>query len=380
MIKSWVFEFNGAQGRTEPDYSDEDFVQQAFDTNLGRVVSLEALGFEGVFFSEHHFVHSFAPSPHLLIANIAARTNTLKLGVMGTVLAFHHPWRVAEEFGMLDYLTHGRLEIGVAAGVPPEFLFVNIPQDQVRALYEDGIAFLDEALASRSVTIKGRHWDYEDVPVTPHVKQVGRRRKWMAVYTGNSCRMAARRQYRVCTGFQSVENAAKAFDAYREEADKVGFEVTADDVAIRRTVFIAETDAEANERFQELLPLQQKRLVDSFAPANERLMKVLGQGPAAGVLATGTKDATGLGSGDVKKADPGDIVSVKDEFIFGSPKTVADKIIAQCRRLGAGHVVGVHLATLTDEELDANYKLWAEVIPILRKAEVARNPVEAELT
>ncbi|HYX66352.1 MAG TPA: LLM class flavin-dependent oxidoreductase, partial [Burkholderiales bacterium] len=68
----------------------------------------EALGFEGIFFSEHHFARSFSPSPHLLIAALAGRTRKLRLGVMGTVLPYHHPARVVEEIGMLDHLTGGR--------------------------------------------------------------------------------------------------------------------------------------------------------------------------------------------------------------------------------------------------------------------------------
>src|SRR5262249_56095689 len=80
----------------------------------------EALGFEGIFFSEHHFGRSYSPSPNLLIAALAARTRTLRLGVMGIVLPYYHPARVVEEIGMLDHLTGGRLENGTAIGVPHE--------------------------------------------------------------------------------------------------------------------------------------------------------------------------------------------------------------------------------------------------------------------
>ena len=48
----------------------------------------EALGFEGIFFSEHHFGGSFGASPNLLIAAMASRTRTLRLGVMGVVLPY----------------------------------------------------------------------------------------------------------------------------------------------------------------------------------------------------------------------------------------------------------------------------------------------------
>lgn len=383
MIKAWVFEFVGVSGPS-PDFSDEALIQRSYDDNLERIASLEDLGFEGVFFSEHHFVHSLAPSPHLLIANVAARTKRLKLGVMGTVLALHQPWRVAEELGMLDYLTKGRLEIGVAAGVPPEFLFVNIPQDAIRPLYEDGIAFLEEAFKTNQVTLKGRHWEFDDLPITPEIKKsVSRRRKWMAVYTEKSCRAAAGRQWRVCAGFQSTANMAKIFNAYREEADKGGFEVGPEDMAIRRHILIGESEAQARELISEAMPLQQKQMSDAFAPVEERLRKVLGHGAADGVLKTGARDATGPahapapGAGITADPVKAGVISLEDEFLFGSPKTVADKIIAQCREAGAGHIVGIHLGPLSPAQIQTNYRLWPQVIEILEKANIPRDPALA---
>ena len=113
MIKPWVFEFfpelGGAKETTPP---------QAIADHFARYLDLwtrdEALGFEGIFFSEHHFGGSFGPSPNLLIATMASRTRSLRLGVMGVVLPYYHPARVVEEIGMLDHLTGGRLEIGTA--------------------------------------------------------------------------------------------------------------------------------------------------------------------------------------------------------------------------------------------------------------------------
>lgn len=71
----------------------------------------EALGFIGIFLSEHHFGGSFSASPNLLIAAVAQRTRKLRLGVMGVVLPYYHPARVVEEIGLLDLLTGGRLEV-----------------------------------------------------------------------------------------------------------------------------------------------------------------------------------------------------------------------------------------------------------------------------
>lgn len=382
MIKAWVFSFNAIHGPISPDYSDENLVQDAFDANLARIVRFEDMGFEGVFFSEHHFLDSLTPSPNLLIAAAAMRTKTLKLGVLGSVLAFHQPWRVAEELGMLDYITNGRLEIGVASGVPPEFLFVNIPQEDVRPIYQDSVEFLEQAFKSTRVTHKGRFWDLDEVPVSPPLKKIARRRKWMTIYSGTSCRYAAQRGYKVCTSFQSVENVTKAFDAYRDEADKIGYECGPDDFGIRRSTILGRTDEEAQELFQRTMPTQMMRMAGTFAPVNERLQKNLGHGASSDVLSSGVMDAASprRESEDEKhlpdatkltNADPTSLMS-EDELIIGSPETVAEKIIDQCRRTGAGHIVaGAEMGlTLTKEEVDRQYDSWEKVLPILRKADV----------
>ncbi len=117
MIKPWIFEFlyapadqGGETARQAPSV--------VYDKGIALWKRLDELGFEGIFFSEHHFGLSYSPSPNLLIASIARSTKRLRLGTMGLVLPLYQPWRVLEEIGMLDHLTGGRLEIGCASGVP----------------------------------------------------------------------------------------------------------------------------------------------------------------------------------------------------------------------------------------------------------------------
>jgi len=72
MIKPWVFEFLPELGGSslEPDPRD---VATLFTRYLDLWVRDEALGFEGIFFSEHHFGRSYSPSPNLLIAALGPR-------------------------------------------------------------------------------------------------------------------------------------------------------------------------------------------------------------------------------------------------------------------------------------------------------------------
>ena len=150
MIKPWLFEFLPELGSpgVEPDPRD---VTALFARYLDLWVHDEALGFEGIFFSEHHFGRSYSPSPNLLIAALASRTTRLRLGVMGIVLPYYHPARVVEEIGMLDHLTGGRLEIGTAIGVPQELARLNMTMAEARERNDEIVAVIDAALTSTTL-------------------------------------------------------------------------------------------------------------------------------------------------------------------------------------------------------------------------------------
>ena len=108
MIKPWIFEFFGAPAEFHERF-DASRSLRYFDAYLDLWASAEPAGFEGIFFSEHHFGAAYSPAPNLLIASVASRTKTLRLGTLGMVAPYHTPWQLIEEIGMLDHLTGGRL-------------------------------------------------------------------------------------------------------------------------------------------------------------------------------------------------------------------------------------------------------------------------------
>ncbi len=60
-----------------------------------------------------------------------------------------------------------------------------------------------------------------------------------------------------------------------------------------------------------------------------------------------------------------------DEFIAGTPAQVAEQIIEQCRACGAGHILAI-LGRAVDERRAEAVELFGEqVIPILRRAQIA---------
>ncbi len=376
MIRTWDFEFWNIHQGLDSDYEDPEQVQAAFHSNMDRMVELERIGFEGVFLSEHHFLNALSPCPNLLIAAIAQRTKRLRLGVLGNVLAMHQPFRLAEELAMLDYLTDGRLEIGSAVGIPPEFGFLGIAPQDIRPMYAEVARILELAREGRHVTFAGKYFSYDGLQAMPRPKQVNRRREWVAAYSASSAVTTAKRNAKLALGFQSTAAMAEVFAAYKEAMAAAGHAATADDLMIRRQVLIWDTDEEAaalNSQYMEIAKQLTRKSFESVIAAGRKRGIAMEQAPNASF---GIKDAQVVPANPSPAADAnpqqGDIFDFvsADEWIFGSPKTVAEKLIEQCRATGAGNIAAYHTAAFREHELAHQTKLWAQVIPILRSADV----------
>jgi alkanesulfonate monooxygenase SsuD/methylene tetrahydromethanopterin reductase-like flavin-dependent oxidoreductase (luciferase family) len=341
MIKPWLFEFVPELGgpSMEPDPRD---VAALFARYLDLWVRDEALGFEGIFFSEHHFGRSYSASPNLLIAAIAQRTKKLRLGVMGIVLPYYHPARVVEEIGMLDHLTGGRLEIGTAISVPQELARLNITMAEARERNDEIVAVLDAASANRVISHSGKYFSFSNLRLLPRPLQQPSPPRWTTVVSAESARRAARRRVKISTGFNSTQVIKRIFDAYREEAETAGFQAGPENFALRRRVTVAATTDEAR--------VYANAVVDrlkSFVAEDERLNANIPDAPAPS----------------------GGFTLSEEEFITGTPKDVVRSVIEQCRAVGAGHFLAVlNWSASVDEVAQAHELFGRDAIPFLRSA------------
>src|ERR1700704_2715145 len=74
----------------------------------------EELGYRRFWVAEHHNMPAIASSaPAVLIAHLAASTSTIRLGSGGVMLPNHAPLVVAEQFGTLEALHPGRIDLGI---------------------------------------------------------------------------------------------------------------------------------------------------------------------------------------------------------------------------------------------------------------------------
>lgn len=91
----------------------------------------DKLGFERFWLAEHHNMEGIASSAtSVLIGQVAAKTEKIRVGSGGIMLPNHPPLVVAEQFGTLDCLFPGRIDLGLgrAPGTDPVTM---------RALYRD---------------------------------------------------------------------------------------------------------------------------------------------------------------------------------------------------------------------------------------------------
>lgn len=74
----------------------------------------ERWGYRRIWFAEHHNMPGIASAAtSLVIAHVAAGTETIRVGAGGIMLPNHSPMVIAEQFGTLAHLFPGRIDLGL---------------------------------------------------------------------------------------------------------------------------------------------------------------------------------------------------------------------------------------------------------------------------
>ena len=74
----------------------------------------DELGYHRYWCAEHHGSMALAnPAPEIMVARLAAATKRLRVGSGGIMLPYYSPWKVAEQFLLLEALFPGRIDLGL---------------------------------------------------------------------------------------------------------------------------------------------------------------------------------------------------------------------------------------------------------------------------
>lgn len=122
-------------------------------------VKAEEVGFVSASVGEHHFCDYVISTPPVLLAAIAERTSTIRLGTAVALGANNDPILAAESYASLDLLSEGRVELVLGRGNLYEHTFTAFGQDpkHSRAMFEENVELVVQALHHEQLDWTGEY-------------------------------------------------------------------------------------------------------------------------------------------------------------------------------------------------------------------------------
>ena len=243
--------FGGPQARR----GDRDPAQGLRDY-VDTCVEAEALGFDSSFLVEHHFSGRGQVSASLdVLAWVAARTTTMRLGTAAIVLPWHNPVLLAERAATLDLMSGGRLDVGVGKGYRhSEFAGFCTPYEEAEARFEEALQVIIKAWTSDvRFSHNGTFWQYEDIIVEPPPWQTPHPPVWIAAGKPDSIRgVAARGCKLLLDQFASTETIGERVALFTTECEARGRTFDPIDVAVARNLYVARDAVDAQTALERL--------------------------------------------------------------------------------------------------------------------------------
>ena len=359
----------------------------------------EEAGFTTIWLAEHHFWYDGNPgacvptNPVLIGTHLATHTKRLRVGQNACILPDWHPIRLAEDLAMLDQITQGRLDVGIARGVNTRVSIqfnVNADRrDQQRnyALFEETLEILKKAWTQDAFTHNGEFYTFPQpgwkepdpriysgdpshygpdgeliaLGVTPKPYQKPHPPIWQAADATESFAFAAEHGHAAMSTQRSFEGVREAWTTYQEVASRVnGREIPLGETAngqtlgVLRTIYVAETQEQAEKEARDAV----NRSVARSTTRKEGWSR-------KGMLAANEE----LTNDDLN-AEWFDFLKEKEMIWVGSPDYVAEKIDHLRSELNGQHVILWPNPIASFEASKRSFELFAErVMPQFQKEE-----------
>jgi luciferase family oxidoreductase group 1 len=170
----------------------------------------ERLGYSRFWLSEHHGLPTIVGSaPEILMAAIAARTSTIRIGSAGVMLPHYSALKVAEQFRVLEALAPGRIDLGVGRAPGGDMRTARALNPNAAVAAEDFPVQVRDLQAWTSV---GRHAGITAHPLGPHAPEI-----WILGSSDYGAQLAAHfgLPYAFAYFFTDGVGAEQAFSLYR---------------------------------------------------------------------------------------------------------------------------------------------------------------------
>ena len=192
----------------------------------------DRVGFDSLWFVEHHFLMGFSgsPCPEVLFGALSQRTKNIRIGFGVSILPNHHPVRIAERVAMVDQLTDGRVEFGTGRSNAYEQTGQGIDPRETRERWDEAITMLPQIWQADEFSWEGKFWNVPPRRVLPRVFQKPHPRMYLACTQTESFRLAAQKGIGVLSSSSyAVDILAGHVKVYRDaikDAEPVGAFVT----------------------------------------------------------------------------------------------------------------------------------------------------------
>jgi len=346
------FFFQAAPGQRHDDIIRNELTQVEWS---------EELGFDEVWFTEHHFIDYGLSVDPATLASAAARTRRVRIGLAAAILPFHHPLRLAEQMALVDIISEGRLDVGVGRGNrPAEFAGYRVPQQESRERFDETVDVVQRAWTEERFSYRGRFFTFDDVRVIPKPVQRPHPPLYQVCVTKDGIENTALRGWPMLNSvlFGPVDQLLTNRDTYVNTPEKAGR--TPPEIAallarwgVSRQIYVADTDARALEEAKaaELWYQESFRrfvIPERIEDAHPTLQ------PGFRAMADRLKSVTWEGL-------------VRETLAFGSPDTVA-RHIESMRSIGVGQILcWMNFGGLAQERIRRSMELFArEVMPRFR--------------
>ena len=226
------------------------------DDTLTEIDRWEALGFDAIWLSEHHFDGATAyADPVVFAAAVAQRTKNVTIGFAVVEMALHHPVRLAAQVSLLDHLSKGRMMLGTGKGSAfneYEYIGFGVPMSDAADSILESEEIILQAWTGNPVKFKGKYWDVAFPELRPVPFQKPHPPLLRACISRESTIEMGAKKRPVLIAAQenhSIKDRLQAFTKSLESTDITEPEIEGilDQVWVNKNIVVAESRSEAEE-------------------------------------------------------------------------------------------------------------------------------------
>lgn len=301
--------------------------------NTEKIIYADELGFSEAWVGEHYSATTEPiTSPLIFLASLLPQTKNIRLGTGVLCLPNHHPAQLAGQVALFDHMAKGRFMMGIGPGglASDMELFDVLDGDERNGRFIESIKMIKQIWSQDPpYDIKGKYWNIKITDnIIPELGVGYMQKPFTKPHPpislssmspdSESITKAVKAGWKpISANFAPESTIIGHWKKYVEGCEAVGRKPTGDDWSVARNVLIAESDAQAEDWV-----LDPKGSNYYYFDYLWKVLKVA--------------DYTVVAKPDPTMADEDVTVEdiVKATVIYGSAKTVTDKIMSLRERSG----------------------------------------------